>query len=175
MEPGVDRGNTRLRFAAVTPELCGINLPGPVCPSGIPGDHLFAKPPDVCHHFRDKGGVGELHFIGSDMDPGCIGKHFGTDFLHQSLQYFHSLRRLHVVSDGPHKGSAVTGHIDLRNQQHVVLATIFGNFVCLGYGIILCVMAFVMDRIVKLRKNVALQPPSLVFGQVPVENVDLEL
>ncbi|MPN48239.1 hypothetical protein SDC9_195844 [bioreactor metagenome] len=162
-------------LSSVAPELCGVYLPLLVVPARVPGNYLFAQASDVSHHFRNERGVCELYLIGSDMDPWHVGKHFSANFIHQILQYLHSLFGLHVDTSGTYKGGTVPWHVYLRNQQHVVCLAVYGNLTGIFEGIVLPRQACEAAAVGKLRIAFAFQSPSLVLGEVPVKNVYFKL
>lgn len=112
IEPGVlmlnmrdNRGGSRA---------VAINFTCLILPSGIPGNHFLSFVTDISHHFRDKLWIGKLHLICTNMDIGNI-KCF-TDLIQQKLQYFHSFRALHIMTESTNKCRTMPGHINLRNQ-----------------------------------------------------------
>ena len=172
MEARIDGGNARLRLASVRPKLCHIYFARFVVPPRIPRNHFFAQRTHERHHFGNEVRVGKLHFIGSDMDVGNIGKDFGADFRHQFFQDFHSFFRLHIHARGTHKSRAVSRHINFGNKQHIVLAAPIGNFARVGDGVELSGKTLEIGAVGKLRKNLALQSPTLIFRQMPMKSID---
>ena len=114
METGINGRSTLPGFSPITPKLHHVNFTCLILPSGIPGNHFLSFVTDISHHFRDKLWIGKLHLICTNMDIGNI-KCF-TDLIQQKLQYFHSFRALHIMTESTNKCRTMPGHINLRNQ-----------------------------------------------------------
>ena len=94
----------------------------------------------------------------------------GNDVLHDAC----ALRSLHAEAEGALKGCAMTRHVNLRDEQYVVLAAEFNEVTSLSQCVILALRALHIGRCVELRILFALQSPRLILGEMPVEGVNLE-
>ena len=90
------------------------------------------------------------------------------------LHYACALRCLHAEAEGALKGCAMSRHVNLWDEQHVVLTAELDEFASLSQCVILALRAFHIGRCVELRIEFALQSPRLILGEMPVEGVDLE-
>ena len=65
-------------------------------------------------------------------------------------------------------------HVNLRDEQYVVLTAELDEFASLSQCVKLALRAFHIGRSVELRIEFALQSPRLILGEMPVEGVYLE-
>ena len=169
----VNGWNAGSGLAPETPELCHVNFARLVVPTGIPTDNLLPFCPDVGNHFGHEVGVCKSYFVRSDMQIGQVMECL-AHFVNEQFQNLHSFGRLHVMSEGADKCSAVSRHVDFRNEQDMMrLAKIYqfsGFFQCVEFTGHACGV----DAVVQHREDFALQTPCLILGQMPVEHVDFE-
>ena len=171
METAVDVRNARSDLSVEAPHLHEVYFARLVFPSRVPGNHLLALGADVGHHFRHESRVGESHLIGTDMEVRHIE---GFAYLvHEELEDLHAFGALHVVTEGAHEGRTVSRHIDFRDEKHLTRLAIFHEFLGFFQGVIFARHAGHVLGIVQHREDLALQAPCLVFGEVPVEDIDL--
>ena len=81
---------------------------------------------------------------------------------------------LHAVAERSLEGCTMARHIELWDQQHMVLTTVVGQLPCLGERVVLPRVACHTARGIELREALRLDAPGLVLRQVPVEDIDLE-
>ena len=92
------------------------------------------------------------------------------DVLHDAC----ALSSLHAEAKGALKGSAMSRHVNLRDEQYVVLTAEFHEFASLSQCVKLALRALHIGWCVELRIEFALQSPRLILGEMPVEGVNLE-
>ena len=171
MELAVDVRDARSYLTAEAPHLHHIDFTRLVVPTRIPGDNLLALRTDVRHHFRYECLVPESHLVGSDVEIRKIRKSF-AHLVHQEFQNLHAFCALHVVTEGTHESGTVSRHIHFRNQQYIVLLTECHQVLGFFDGVILALQTSHVHAIVQHRENLAFQSPCLVFGEVPMEDID---
>ncbi len=96
-------------------------------------------------------------------------------FLNKELEYFHSLRALHVVAERLDESSAMSRHINLRKDKNIMSFGIVDDIFSLLLGVEQSGLPRHVHAVIKHWKYFALEPPCLVFSEMPVENVHLEL
>ena len=102
-------------------------------------------------------------------------RHIGKGLAHlvdEELQNLGSFGALHVVAEGAHKGGAVSRHVDFGDEEHVVFLAELHQLLRLLNGVILALQTGHVHAVVQHREDFALQAPCLVFGEVPVEDID---
>ena len=169
----VNGRNARSGLAPETPELCHVNFARLVVPTGIPTDNLLAFGPDVGNHFGHKVGIGKTHFVRSDMQIRKVVKRL-AHLINEKFQNLHSFGRLHVMSEGTDKCSAVSGHVNFRNEQDMMRLAKIHQFAGFCQGVVFPGHSCGVDAVVQHREDFALQTPCLILGQMPVEHVDFE-
>ena len=96
--------------------------------------------------------------------------HFGYDVLHDAL----ALGRLHAEPERAFKCRAVARHVYLGDKQHMMLAAKFYQTACFIERIEFSLLTLHVLCGIQLGIVAALKPPSLVLGQMPVEDIHLE-
>ena len=94
----------------------------------------------------------------------------GNDVLH----YACALSSLHAEAESALKCSTMSRHVNLRDEQYMVLAAEINEFASLSQCVILALRALHIGRSIELRILFALQSPRLILGEMPVEGVYLE-
>ena len=171
MEFTIDVRNAWSHLSTEAPHLHHINFTRLIVPTRIPRNNLLTFCTNVRYHFGYKCLVPKIHFICSNMEIRKFCKSF-TNFIHQQLQNFHTLRTLHIVTERTHESSTMTWHINFRNQQHVVFFTESHQFLGFLNSIILSLQTGHVHAIVQHRENLAFQTPCLVFSQMPMKHID---
>ena len=97
----------------------------------------------------------------------------GAYLIDDVFQNLSTLLALHIGLESTLKGCTMARHIDFRNQEHLVLLAEFHQLSGLIKGIELPLFTLHIFRRIELRIFPAFQSPSLVFGEMPMENIDL--
>ena len=171
VETAVHMRNARSDLSVEAPHLHEVYFARLVLPSRIPGDHLLALGADVGHHFGNECRVGESHLVGTDVEVRHIEGL--AHLVHEELEDLHAFGALHVVAEGSLEGSAMSRHVDFRNERHLTRLAVFHEFLGFFEGIVLARHACHVPGIVQHREDPALEAPCLVLGEVPVEDIDL--
>ena len=171
VETGVDRRNPFLGFSSVAPQMRHVDLSRLVVPSRIPGDHLFPLGADISDHFGYEIRIGELHLVCPDMQVRDIERF--ANLVDQEFQYLPPFRALHVMAESTDESGTVSRHVDLRDQQDMMLLAESGQFPCLFQRVVFPRLAGRVDAVVQHWEHLALQAPCLIFRQVPVKDVYL--
>ena len=167
----VDGRDALLCLSTIAPELRHVDFARFIVPARVIGDNLLALVADVFHHHRNEIRIGKLNLVGSYMEIRYIEcSAYLIDDIFQNLR---ALLALHIGLEGTLKGSTVARHIDFRNQEHLVLLAEFHQLASLIQGIELTLLTLHVFRCIELRIFPAFQSPSLVFCEMPVEDIDL--
>ena len=171
VKSAVDGRDALLCLSTIAPELRHVDFARFIVPARVIRDDLLALVADVFHHHRNEIRIGKLNLVGSYMEIRYIkSSAYLIDDIFQNLR---ALLALHIGLEGTLKGSTMSRHIDFRNQEHLVLLAEFHQLAGLIQGIELTLLALHVFRRIELRIFPAFQSPSLVFCEMPVENIDL--
>ena len=167
----VDGRDALLCLSTIAPELRHVDFTRLVVPARVIGDDLLALVANVFHHHRNEIRIGKLNLVGSYMEIRHIKR--SAYLIDDVFQNLRALLALHIGLEGTLKGCTVARHIDFRNQEHLVLLAEFHQLASLIQGIELTLLTLHVFRRIELRIFPAFQSPSLVFGEMPVEDIDL--
>ena len=171
METAIDVRDARCHLSVEAPHLNHVDFTRLVSPSRIPRNHLLASFTDEGHHLGHECRIREAHFVRSDMQI----RHIRKGLAHLVDEEFQNLRTfgaLHVMTEGTLEGRAVSRHIHFGDEEHVVRLAERHEFLGLLDGVILALQTSHVHTVVQHRENLAFQSPCLVFGQVPMKDID---
>ncbi len=172
VEAAVDGWNALLRLSTIAPQLRHVYLARLIVPPRIPRYDFLAFLANVSHHLWHEARVGELHLVGTNMDVRHVES--GTNLIQYVFEYRAALLALHVAPEGSLKCRAMPRHVYLWNQKHLVPLAIIHELARLFQGIVFAFLALHVVWRVELRIVLAFQPPSLIFREMPMEDVNLE-
>ena len=118
-------------------------------------------------------GVCDLLFVGTNVNV----RRFGKDLAHlvqNVFQFCHALIRLHRMTHSTLKSLTVSGHVYLGNHLYAVVCGKTDNLATLFLCVILADKARHAGGRCQLWVLLHFEAPCLVFGQMPVEGINLE-
>ena len=172
----INVGQTRNLLSCRTPHLrhvstCRRGYRHPA--DGIPHHHSLAFGMNVVGNCLQEIGVCDLLFVGADVDVRRFGKDL-AHFVKNVFQFCHALIRLHRMTHSTLKGLTVSGHVYLGNHLYAVVCGKTDNFATFFLCVILADKARHAGGRCQLWVLLHFEAPCLVFGQMPVEGIDLE-
>ncbi len=169
----VDIGDAGCLSPRRAPQLGHVGL-GKTGMVGNPDHRLLAFLPHRIGHDFEEMWIGDLFLVATDVYVGCQGEGLGHLFQY-GLEFGHSLVCLHAMAHGPLEGSTVAGHVDLRNHDDTILPGV-------GFELATLLLRVVPSGLpghrrvgCELWKSLHLEAPGLVFGEVPMKGVHLEV
>ena len=157
------------------PHLRHVALLGSGCTGheAVPYDHFLAFAAHVVGHRLEEVGIGDLHLVATDVDVGRVGEdihHLVKDILQRS----HALSALHIEAHGLGEHVAVARHVDFGDDGHTTLSGIGIQFAALVLRVVVAGIANHVFAGRQLGIAFDFHAPRQFFGEVPVEDVDLE-
>ena len=157
------------------PHLRHVALLGSGCTGheAVPYDHFLAFAAHVVGHRLEEVGIGDLHLVATDVDVGRVGEdihHLVKDILQRS----HALIALHIEAHGLGEHVAVARHVDFGDDGHTTLSGIGIQFAALVLRVVVASIANHVFAGRQLGIAFDFHTPRQFFGEVPVEDVDLE-
>ena len=119
----VDGRDALLCLSTIAPELRHVDFARLVVPARVIGNNLLALVADVFHHHRNEIRIGELNLVGSYMEIRYIKR--SAYLIDDVFQNLSTLLALHISLEGTHESGTVSRHINLRNQEHLMLLAEF--------------------------------------------------